>query len=283
MNPQSLSVFAEVDLCGMWSILLAVLVAVWALYSFLSVYVRNTSTRSSLSLDDNAGTSTNQAKTNQGIRPVHDPDPLRVLPVRYRPYEHQGHVSMGIKKLSREDWIRIDCGYLKRIRERERLLDQKPELTIGTGPLVDSAIEELYNEVMVEYLPKRYPTIFSVSEGICKNKVTKSCYPMSSSRLSTNQMLRIMGTNVEEDFYFMCPDPQDGLFRLRGYVACFPGGFLSPARLGESVRELHQPVPGYEERLAKSVDRYFNRMLPGQFIGRMNVSDACRQSLPSTG
>jgi len=69
----------------------------------------------------------------------------------------------------------------------------------------------------------------------------------------------------------MCPD-EENIFRLRGYIACFPGGFLSPARVGESIREIHQPVPGYEERLGKSVDRYFNRMVPGQFIGRMNVS-----------
>ena len=68
----------------------------------------------------------------------------------------------------------------------------------------------------------------------------------------------------------MCPD-EENIFRLRGYIACFPGGFLSPVRRGESIREIHQPVPGYEERLGKSVDRYFARMTLGQFIGRMSV------------
>lgn len=69
----------------------------------------------------------------------------------------------------------------------------------------------------------------------------------------------------------MCPD-HDGQYRLQGYIACFPGGFLSPARVGESVREIHKPVPGYERKLGLSVDRYFGRMIPGDFIGRMNVS-----------
>lgn len=69
----------------------------------------------------------------------------------------------------------------------------------------------------------------------------------------------------------MCPDSEEQ-YRLQGYIACFPGGFLSPARVGESVREIHKPVPGYEKKLGLSVDRYFGRMQPGDFIGRMNVS-----------
>jgi hypothetical protein len=59
---------------------------------------------------------------------------------------------------------------------------------------------------------------------------------------------------------------------MRGYVSCFPSGFLSSANLGQSVREIHEVVPGYGERLAKAVDRYFKRMEPGQFVNRMNVS-----------
>lgn len=84
-------------------------------------------------------------------------------------------------------------------------------------------------------------------------------------------MLQLLGVNVEDDFFFMCPDESDGEFRLRGCVACFPNGFLGPAHVGQSVREIHQPVPGYEERLGKGVDRYFQRIQPGKFVGRMNV------------
>ena len=166
----------------------------------------------------------------------------------------------------------MDRGYLDRIRDRTWLIENKPKFTIGTGPLVNPAIEELFTEIMVDYLPRRYPTIFKTKEDTVQNLVTGGTYPCSASGLTPEMMLQFLGTNVEEDFYFMCPDENDGEFRLRGYVACFPGGFLSPARVGESVREIHQPVPGYEEKLGRSVDRYFARMTPGQFIGRMNVS-----------
>jgi len=179
---------------------------------------------------------------------------------------------MGIVQKSRNEWIHIDRDYLVRIQERERLIQQNPEATIYTGPLVNAAIEELYSEIMSNYLPCRYPTIFKTSGKVVHNVITGSTYPLSIAGLTPERMLQLLGVNVEDDFFFMCPDESDGEFRLRGCVACFPNGFLGPGHVGQSVREIHQPVPGYEERLGKGVDRYFQRMRPGQFIGRMNWS-----------
>jgi hypothetical protein len=125
---------------------------------------------------------------------------------------------------------------------------------------------------MIDYLPKRYPTIFKIVENTVLNVVTGSTYPLSTNDLTPEQMLRLIGVNVEDDFFFMCHDELDGEFRLRGFVACFPNGFLGPARMGHSNRQIHQLVPGYEERIGKGVDRHFERMKPGTFVGRMNVS-----------
>ncbi|KAE8392364.1 hypothetical protein BDV23DRAFT_181765 [Aspergillus alliaceus] len=187
------------------------------------------------------------------VEPLKDFDFNTTPPIEYKPYRTQGHVTMGIQKQTRSSWIRIDSGYLKRLEERRGLVEDKPELIIGTGKIVNPAIEELYKEIMIKYLPQRFPTMFKIRGNLVDNLATGSNYPSTTAGLTPAVMLRYLSENVEEDFYFMCPDP-DGQFRLRGYIACFPGGFLSPARLGASV------------------DRYFSRMEPGQFIGRMNWS-----------
>ncbi|KAI0379077.1 hypothetical protein F5Y04DRAFT_260333 [Hypomontagnella monticulosa] len=205
------------------------------------------------------------------IEPLLDFDFRKVDPIKYQPYKTQGHVTMGIQKRVRSDWIRMDRGYLKRIEERLPLIREKPEFTIGTGEAVNPAIEELYDEIMIKYLPARFPTMFKIRGKLVENLATGTTYPFNTAGLTHAQMLAYTGENVEEDFYFMCPDAE-GQFRLQGYIACFPGGFLSPARVGESVREIHKPVPGYERKLGLSVDRYFARMQPGDFIGRMNWS-----------
>lgn len=209
------------------------------------------------------------------IVPLEDFDFRTTEPIPYKPYKTQGHVVMGIQKRTRSEWIRIDNGYLARIEDRRQLVKDKPDLIIGTGPKVDAAIVELYEEVMVRYLPARFPTMFQEvkSKGVVRNLATGTTYPVANlASVSTSAMLTYMSENVEEDFYFMCPDPDGKQFRLQGYIACFPGGFLSPSRVGESMREIHAPVPGFDQKLGLSVDRYFVRMVPGDFIGRMNWS-----------
>jgi hypothetical protein len=160
---------------------------------------------------------------------------------------------------------------------RERLIQQDPASVICTGLGVDPAVTELYSEIMINYLPYRYPTIFKISGANVHNTITGGSYPLSTTGLTAERMLQLLGVNVEDDFFFMCPDDSDGEFRLAGCVACFPNGFVGPEHVGQSVRQIHQPVPGYEQRLGNGVDRYFQRMKPGKFIERVNVS-----ILPST-
>lgn len=147
---------------------------------------------------------------------------------------------------------------------------KNPETTIGNNEAARDAIQELFEQVVLDYLPKRFPTIFQLNKSGLHNSITQKCYAVHTPDFNTFDMLKCLGENVEEDFYLMVPDDQDA-YRLQGYVACFPGGFLSPEKVGMSVRELHIPVPGYVERIGKSVDKYFSQMEDEKFIRRWNV------------
>ncbi|KAI0911052.1 hypothetical protein F4823DRAFT_561405 [Ustulina deusta] len=155
---------------------------------------------------------------DQEIKPLWGFDFRKTDPINYQPYKTQGHITMGIQKRTRSDWIRMDRGYLARIQERLALIKNKPEFTIGTGEKVNLAIQELYEEIMVRYLPARYPTMFQARGNVVENLATGTTYPLTTTELTHAQMLTYMGENVEEDFYFMCPDPDDQ-YRLQGYIA----------------------------------------------------------------
>ena len=155
---------------------------------------------------------------------------------------------------------------------------KNPETTIGNNEVARNAIQELFEQIVLDYLPKRFPTIFQLNKSGLHNSITQKCYAVHTLDFNTSDMLRCLGENVEEDFYLMVPDDQD-VYRLQGYIACFPGGFLSPAKVGMSVRELHIPVPGYVERIGKSVDKYFFRMEDGKFIRRWNVRRSLSQNI----
>ncbi|KAK9425246.1 hypothetical protein SUNI508_13229 [Seiridium unicorne] len=198
-------------------------------------------------------------------------DWTQVEPTAYRPFKTKQHVAMGISKMDKSEWIRIDRGYLRRLQERDRIMEGSRPEVIGSGPTVNLAIEELYEEIMIQFLPKRFPTMFSCIEKTFLNKVTGRTYSVDLAAIDHDTMLRNLGENVEEDFYFMCPDDQDEL-RLQGWIACFPGGFSTTARKGMSMREIHQPVPGFQQRIAKGSDLTMARLQPGDFIERFNVS-----------
>lgn len=181
--------------------------------------------------------------------------------------------SQGIKKSAKQDWIRIDRNYLERTALRKKLVADHPEICVGTSEIANPAIRELYEEVMLDLLPKRFPTMFRIKGDMFHNFVTGGRHRISSALLDHASMLQHLAENVEEDFYFMVPDAQ-GEFVLQGFVACFPQGLLPSAKVGMSVSEIHKPVPGYEGRLKKGVNRCFERMERGQSVGRLNVGSA---------
>ncbi|KAJ6779809.1 hypothetical protein PWT90_01501 [Aphanocladium album] len=219
------------------------------------------------------GTETKRAPKvdNDTIVPLNDFDWATTDAIPYRPFQNKQHVAMGVKKMPKMDWIRMDKGYLKRLDERLEIMEAHPAESIGSGPEVNPAIEELYEELMLDYLPRRYPTMFALKERMLYNKITGKSYSVELSQLSHDDMLRNLGENVEEDFYFMCPDENDEP-RLQGWLACFPGGFLTTSRKGMSMREIHQPVPGYEQRIGKGADKVLARLGGNEYIERYNWS-----------
>src|ERR1700722_992928 len=71
-------------------------------------------------------------------------------------------INKGITKTPRSEWIEMDSGYLNRIKDRMNLMRTHPDQAhiVGTNAIVNPAICELYTEIMIEYLPQRYPTMF---------------------------------------------------------------------------------------------------------------------------
>ena len=89
---------------------------------------------------------------------------------------------------------------------------------------------------------------------------------------TAESLLETLGGQIEEDFLILQPDESSGEFMLGAYMACFPNGFDWEKKLGKSMSEIHVPVPDYETKLKKSMNRYLSRIEPGQTVKRHNVS-----------
>ena len=241
------------------------------------------------------------------VLPIEHVGPLRqfdyrtIEPIRYRPFESKRHVVMGkshlekmvplseilnsrtgVRRTAKSEWIRIDNGYLDRMNLRTELLDKTPNICAGSNEKANPAIRELYEEIMLDLLPGRYPTMFRVVGDTFQNLVTGSSHRISNTLKSPSTMLEHLGKNVEEDFYFMIPGNDSDEYILEAFVSCFPQGLLPSAKVGMTTSQIHEPVPGYEGRLKKGVNRCFQRMERGESIGRVNVSLITRSHMEMT-
>ena len=149
-------------------------------------------------------------------------------------------------------------------------MDNFPKVCLGASKASYSAIRELYEEIILDLLPKRFPTIFRIKGDVFYNLVTGSHHVISIALTDYTAMLQHLATNVEEDFWLMVPNERND-FILQGFVACFPQGLLPSAKVSMSVSEIHEPVPGYDGRLKKGVVRCFERMERGSSVARLNV------------
>jgi len=116
--------------------------------------------------------------------------------------------------------------------------------------------------------------MFQKRKGDLHNLATGDFLPLLPSS-DPEKSLEILGENVDEDLLLLLPpkSEDDGAveYRLQGYVVCFPSGFDTAKKFGMTLRDIHGPVPGYREKLARSMDRFFERLEVGKVVGRCNV------------
>ena len=202
----------------------------------------------------------------------------------------------GIETLNPNDLVLFDKTYPDRLSLRQSLLGQYPQEIVGIRDPLDGrtqlAVRELYSFLFGLYLPSRYPTIFetyydkqSYTTKV-KNLITQKTFPtMIENGESLDIGLANIAKNVDEDFFILLPhdqsNPEGGYYRLEAYSACFPSGFKPQEKLGKSLAGIHGPVPGYKEKLQRSMDRFFSRLEAGKCVKRVNWSITVDEELYS--
>jgi hypothetical protein len=148
------------------------------------------------------------------------------VPARqYRPW-HNGphHVTMGIKRMELDDWVEIDSSYLPRYQEKRNLFRDHPADTLCSRPGSEKACHEALS-YLVDFLPRRYPTMFQKTNSGIRNLVTGDDWDLtpSSHIWETQHPLLIMGLLTTEDWLIMQTDADQQTTRLTAGSVSFPG------------------------------------------------------------
>ncbi|OTB06226.1 hypothetical protein M426DRAFT_9717 [Hypoxylon sp. CI-4A] len=189
-------------------------------------------------------------------------------PLQFRPFKPIYHITMALKSRTPSDLIVIDRNYLSRIEERRRTMDNHRKHTLGCLPVAIEAVQEVYSYLLGEYLPVRYPTIFTRDEKSFRNRVTSVSLPLLPPE-DPIVALRSLGETVEDDMFFLRETPEG--HECTAFVCCCPSGFDPAEKIGKLLKDIHEPVPSYE-KIGSSMERYFSRLEVGKTVSRVNWS-----------
>ncbi|KAJ5793676.1 hypothetical protein N7457_000275 [Penicillium paradoxum] len=224
------------------------------------------------------------------ITPLEGFDWQKTKPLQLRPFKGKDkyNLTMAIETLDPSELIQIDKTYKDRIALRKSVVHNHHDIVVAINndqtpaqdPRIRPAIGELYTFVLRTYLPTRYPSMFQLNpdSSIFQNLVTGEAWPTTLSPTTpTIQALEILAQTVDEDFLILLPElsresEEQPRYVLQAYATCFPAGFNTRKKLGLRLVDIHGPVPGYGEKIERSMDRFFARIEVGTFVKRANWS-----------
>jgi hypothetical protein len=187
--------------------------------------------------------------------------------IRYRPFLHgPWRLAMGIKALDLQEWIEIDRRFTEQLAERRQLLDERRSEVLAGLPESGPGQRELL-ALLLEHLPKRFPEHYRPVDGGIENLATGERFAFAAW---DDTPLELAGRLVQEDLCLM--QRGDAGYRLVAALLCFPAHWRLADKLGRPLQVIHEPVPGFGERLADPVDRFFANVQVARPVWRVNWS-----------
>lgn len=186
---------------------------------------------------------------------------------RYTPYDKgRFQLTLGIREIDPAGWIEVDDHYSSQLAEKRRLLAQCPSEVFDALPESRAAQDECL-ELLLTHLVRHHPGLAAVDAGAVQLPATGERYDRTAF---ADRPLELAGRLVQEDLCLVAP--AGGTWRLIAASLCFPSRWRLADKLGRPMAAIHAPVPGFNERLARPVDRFFDRVGPGQVFMRLNWS-----------
>jgi dimethylamine monooxygenase subunit A len=175
-------------------------------------------------------------------------------------------LMMGLMPLSPAEWIDCDSDLARDLAAKRTLLDTRREEVFATLPEVEAPAAELLR-LLVVHLLQHQGSVFSRQGDQLINDATGERWDLARAALHP---LDLAGRLVQEDLCLMQRDDAGETYRLIGASLCSPARWRLADKIGRPLGGIHEPVPGYAEKLKRPVDRFFAALLPEKPVWRLN-------------
>ncbi|MEM7056087.1 MAG: DUF3445 domain-containing protein [Pseudomonadota bacterium] len=180
----------------------------------------------------------------------------------YTPFAHPRWAHPpGLTALAMDEWIVVHDDYSAQMDYRAEILDRHRGVVLAEQPSARSATEELFDAVL-DNLDQRPD--FQVSEDHAIRPDT------AKVALDRGRPLETLNNLVAEDWCVMQRHEDEDEYRLTAAILCFPSRWLLSEKIGHPLTMIHDPVPHYDDKLARRVNRVFDVLSPEKPLVRCN-------------
>jgi hypothetical protein len=175
---------------------------------------------------------------------------------------------MGLQVLPPAQWIEIDDAYVAQLAEKRRLLATRHGDVVQALPEAQLASEEALN-LLLGHLRHYHADRFTFADDTLRNVASGENFDIAHTALHPLEKATRL---VQEDFCILQADEKSsgGTYRLTAGAVCFPSNWKLSDKVGRALADVHGPVPGYAEKLADPVDRFFKNLQAGAIMTRAN-------------
>ncbi len=177
-----------------------------------------------------------------------------------------GHdpLRMGVAAIDESAWFELDAEYPAQMAEKERLLAARRADVFAIRPAAEAPARELVAAV-ARWCCETRPAQFA------RDGDALVCPDRRRVSLATRHPLEAAALLVQEDLCLLQPDAA-GTLILVGACLCFPSRWRLAEKLGHPMLDVHGPVPGLNERIGATIDRFLAGLKAGTIYSRTNWS-----------
>lgn len=164
----------------------------------------------------------------------------------------------GLTPLDPAAWLVRDPDYAPQMAERDALLAAPDPEVVAALPEAAAPLAE-FRALLLDHLAARPEWSLAADAGRRPDGATVAL---------AADTLTLAGRLCQEDFLLMAPGEPE--FRLVAGVLCFPSRWSLAQKLGRPLTAIHDPVPVYDETMARRVNRVFAALAPERPVMRIN-------------
>lgn len=173
--------------------------------------------------------------------------------------------TLGLRTLDVAQWIEPDGRLAAELAEKAELLSARRaevwQEEIATRPAQAEALA-----LLADHLLRTFPALYAREGDAIRVIPAGVSVPLEGAMPPLEAASRL----VQEDLVLMRRG-EDG-WRIAAASLCFPSTWVLQEKFGRSMEAIHEPVPGYAERMGPRIGRIFDNLQADRPVLRYNWS-----------